>query len=68
MFSNLEKAEITVLKIWNVDFVDGQEVFILRWERETHDWGEEQEQIKRNLQELNDFFDSKSKPNQLKLR
>jgi hypothetical protein len=67
MFSNLEKANITVLRIWNVEFVKGEEVLSLIWEKEEHPWREEQDQIKRNLQELLDFFDTESKPKQVKL-
>jgi hypothetical protein len=66
-FSNLEKPCITILKIWNVDVIDGEEVLTLKWEKEGEPWGDEQEQIKRNLQELLDFFDGVSRPKQIKL-
>jgi hypothetical protein len=66
-FSNLEKPNITLLRIWNVDEIDGEEVLTLKWEKEGYPWGEEQEQIKRNLQELIDFFDYESRPKQIEL-
>jgi hypothetical protein len=66
-FSNLEKPDITLLRIWNVDFIDGEEVLTLKWEKENYPWGEEQDQINRNLQELLDFFDYESRPKQMKL-
>jgi hypothetical protein len=38
-FSNLEKPNITLLKIWNVDEIDGEEVLTLKWEKESYPWG-----------------------------
>jgi hypothetical protein len=63
----LEKPNITLLRIWNVDEIDGEEVSSLKWEKEGYPWRDKQDQIKRNLRELIDFYDDESRPKQNEL-
>lgn len=59
MLCNLEKPEVTVVRIYKRKWDDdGNEWLDLVWESTCCEWGPAEEAVKKNLQELLDFFDS----------